>query len=240
MSECVTDDMIREWGIGTMTNAQDGAPKEFVNKPTWGLPASLLKNDSGAHRIFTLMAPLGLNREEKKRIVSTHKPKNLPREGAFSEADAGVLAVWADPNQRFWGFWRALEYLNETPRKSRYNQLLMAPDLAVLKLYSKSGFSQKFEKRQLASIPHWERLENGIRAKLRISIPNPDTSVIGLWVQIEEELETWDSLSPTDQERLSEAVFAISSACGGDCLMKLALEICPSLKKYLVYFSLLL
>ncbi len=35
-----------------MTNAQDGAPKEFVNKPTWGLPASLLKKDSGAHRIF--------------------------------------------------------------------------------------------------------------------------------------------------------------------------------------------
>lgn len=220
-----------------MTNAQDGAPKEFVNKPTWGLPASLLKKDSGAHRIFTLMTPLGLNRVEKKRIVSTHKPKNLPREGAFSEVDAGVLAVWADPNQRFWGFWRALRSLREGPGKPRYNQLMMAPDLAVLMLYGKSGFSQKFEKEHLASIPHWDRLESGIRTKLKTSIPNPDTSVIGLWLQIEEELKTWDNLLPSDQERLSEAVFAISSACGGDYLMTHAIEICPSLEQYLVPLS---
>ena len=221
-----------------MTNAQYGAQKVFVNEPTWGLPASLLKKDAGTYRIFTLMTPLGLNRVEKKRIVSTHKPKNLPREGIFSEGDARVLAVWADPNQRFWGFWRALKYLSETPHRSRYNQLLMAPDLAILKLYSKSGFPQKFDKKQLASIPQWERLEHEIRAKLKISIPNPDTSVIGLWLQIEEDLKTLDSLPPSNQERLSEAVFAISSACGGDYLMKHALEICPNLKLHLVPLSL--
>lgn len=221
-----------------MTNTHGGAPKEFVNKPTWGLPASLLKKDSGAHRIFTLMTPLGLNRVEKKRIVSTHKPKKLPSEGAFTEGDAGVLAVWSDPNQRFWGFWRALRSLRGGPGKSRYNQLMMAPDLAVLMLYGKTGFSQKFNKEQLASIPHWDRLESGIRTKLKASIPNPDTSVIGLWLEIEVELKTWDRLSHLDQEHLSEAVFAISSACGGDFLMKHALDICPSLKQYLVPLSL--
>lgn len=214
----------------TELGKSDGA---FSNVPMWGVPVSFLKIESNGPRIMSLMAGVGLNRVTKKRIISTYKPKATVASESYSDTDAGVLTVWADPNQRFWGYWRTVKHQREEPHKPAYHYMQMSPDYVVLQKFDGQTPGGDGSLSLLSSMPGWDNLSTAIRARLQKTMPISDLSPLGVWSKIYQQLANWTQLSDGDRELLAEAVFAIGSATGGDYLVKIAIQTCPKIAPFL-------
>jgi hypothetical protein len=208
--------------------------EHFSNKPIQGLPLSLLQSSAGTPRILAMMNAHGLNREEKKKLILRHKPEHPSLSEPLSDQDARMLALWADPNQRFWGFWRTANQFANPQARSRAKHLLMAPDFAVLNAFEPDFHrATSLNHGSLAAIPHWSELTAQIKDRLRSEISRPPLSVLGIWFRIEERLAGWGQLDQEEKERLAEAVFAIASATGGTCLLDEATKRCAELQEHL-------
>lgn len=216
-----------------------GEPNEdqekFRNAPVWGLPLSLLKMSGGTPRIVAMMNAQGLNREEKKKLIVRYRPELPSLAEPTSEADARMLALWADPNQRFWGFWRTAKQFAHPRTNARSKNLLMAPDFAVLNSFQTDFVKATPEKLGLLqAIPYWPQLAAQIRNRLKKEISRPPLEVLNVWSKIAEQLAAWSQLDSQERERLAEAVFAIASATGGSFLSDESIKRCPELQAHLV------
>jgi hypothetical protein len=216
-----------------MISRQEESSNEFVNKPIWGLPASFLELDNGSPRIINLVGPYGLNRTEKKRILTKFSSKTVQIPDAISSNDAGILSIWASPSHRFTWFWRAVKQLRGPTRRAASGAVLMAPDLAILLSFDKEFLHPKIDRARLSEIPRWEELTASIRLKLPNDFPSSELEVLVTWIKVEERLKIWNQLSRLDQQRVSDAIFAISSATGGSYFLTHAIELCPELKGHL-------
>lgn len=217
-----------------MTPQGEAESSTFHNQPVWGLPQSLIECSAGNVRILTMMSAYGLNRAEKKRLVAfflNTRSIDLPSE--VSESDGKILAIFADPNQRFWNFWRTVSQLTDAKIQKKKKSVVLAPDFAILRSFQ-SNFGEHLPGHDdtLDCIPNAVELAAQIRKRLKCEISNPPIGLLSIWATISGELSRWHEHDEVRRQDLAEAVFAVSSAAGGNYLMMKAIEKCQGLSEY--------
>lgn len=201
-----------------------------AHQPVNGLPASLMLLNGKTVAVIDLMKKAGLNRERKKRLEGRMGMTSEPPEGEFrvvTKTDWNILRYFMIGAARFSVFWHVTRSSHGAVGTESYAR---AVDIQLFDAFdAKWRFLALDEEKLCTTCPAWPSIRNGIGSALETDAKDLPLGVFMLWPRLVEELCRWGELDALQQQRVSHAIFALSSVGRTHWFIDEALTICPPL-----------